>query len=74
MGKIIVKLFISREPSSTLVNIVMKGSRATIPINYTNLGNTKLYREPIINLMSWFVAENKIPRSLNKSLFIAVFF
>ena len=66
MGKIIVKLFISREPSSTLVNIAMKGSRATIPINYTNLGNTKLYREPVVAdllpiIMSWFVAENKIP-------------
>ena len=47
MGKIIVKLFISRDPSSILVNIAMKGSRAIIPTNYTNLGNTKLYREPV---------------------------
>ena len=45
MGKIIVKLFISLELSSILVNIAMKGSRAIILINYTSLENTKLYHE-----------------------------
>ena len=48
MGKITVKLFISLELSSIFVNFVMKDSRATILINYTNLGNTRLYREPVL--------------------------
>ena len=52
MGKIIVKLFISLELLSILVNIAMKGSRAIILINYTNLVNTKLYREPSVDLLS----------------------
>ena len=51
MGKIIVKLFISPELSSILVNIVMKGSRAIILINYINLENTKLLREPLVDLL-----------------------
>ena len=51
MGKIIVKLFISLELSSILVNIVMKGSRAITLINYINLGNTNLYREPLVDLL-----------------------
>ena len=36
MGKIIVKLSISLELSSTPANIAMKSSRATILTNYTN--------------------------------------
>ena len=51
MGKIIVKLFISLELSSILVNIAMKSSRAIILINYTNLENTKLYPEPSVDVL-----------------------
>ena len=51
MEKITVKLFISLELSSILVNIAMKSSRAIILINYTNLENTKLYPEPSVDLL-----------------------
>ena len=51
MGKIIVKLSISLELSSTPANIAMKSSRATILTNYTNPGNIKLYPEPSVDLL-----------------------